>query len=193
MMRSHLRLVRGVALVLCLTGAATLALAQPGQRRDRDSLGFLKHALSEAGASALTTEQESQLNTLISSFHSAAPKGPDETLEAAHTAYVAALMSGDTAAAQTQAGTISSRTAELSSARLQASTKFQVEALATLKSGGQLDALRKKFGDDRVAGLVGSLAGGPPFGGPPFGGHPGGGPGFGGPPHRPERSKQEGN
>lgn len=181
-MRSQLRLASIAVLLLGLiAGATTISLAQRGQHRD--ALGFLKRALTEAGASALTSEQETQLNTLGANFRSAQPAGPDEALEAARAAYSAALLAGDLTTAQAQATIIASRTAELSSARLQASTKFQIEALAVLKSGGQLDALRQKLGDERVVGLIGSLAGGPPFGGPP-GGRPGGGPGFA-PAHRP--------
>src|SRR5262249_56902301 len=114
----------------------------------------------------------------ITSFRSAKPAGPDETLEAARKAYDAALLSGDLTAAQAQATIIAGRTAELSSARLQAATKFQIEVVAALKSGGQLDALKQKLGDERVVGLIGSLAGGPPFAAPPRATPPGG-PAFG--------------
>jgi hypothetical protein len=181
-MKSQLRLASGAFLLLCLMMAATaLSLAQRGQQRD--ALGFLKRELTEAGAPALTSEQETQLKTLISNFRSAQPTGPDEALKAAHTAYSAALLAGDLTAAQAQATIIAGRTSELSNARLQATTKFQIEAVAVLKGGGQLDALRQKLGDEHVVGLIGSLAGGPPFGSPIFGGppggRPGGGPGFG--------------
>jgi len=176
-MKSQFRLASGAFLLLCLTMAAT-ALSQGEHRQQREELGFLKHALTEAGAPALTSEQETQLKTLISNFRSAHHPGPDETLEAARTAYSAALLAGDLTAAQAQATTIAGRTAELSGARLQAATKFQIDALAVLKSGGQLDVLRQKLGDERVVGLIGMFAGVPPFGGPP-GGRPGGAPGFG--------------
>jgi len=182
MKRSQWKLARFIILLLSLaTGAAAITLAQREQRHD--ALWFLKRALAEAGAPALTSEQETQLNALITNFRSAKPAGHDETLEAARKAYDAALLAGDLTAAQAQATIIASRTAELSGARLQASTKFQIEVVAALKSGGQLDALKQKLGDERVVGLIGSLAGGPPFAGPP-GGRPGGGPGFG-PAHRP--------
>jgi len=174
-MRSQLRLTSVTLLLLGLmAGAATITSAQRGQQRD--ALGFLKRALTEAGASALTSEQETQLNTLITNFRSAQPTEPDSALETARDAYSAALLAGDLTAAQAQAAIIASRTAELSSARLQASTKFQIEALAVLKSGGQLDTLRQKLGDEHVVGLIGSLVGGPPFGGGRFGGGPGFGP-----------------
>lgn len=184
-MRSQLKLAIGAFLLVGLTASVTTtSLAQRGQRHD--PLGFLKHALAEAGASALTSDQETQLNTLITNFRNARPSEPDATLKAAHTAYIAALLSGDLSAAQAQAAIIASHTSDLSSARLQAVTKFQIDALAVLK-GGQLDALRQKLGDEHVVGLIGSLAGGPPFGGPPGGGPRGG---FGGAPgfapmHRP--------
>lgn len=186
-MRSQLRLAIVIVPLLGLTmSVAGVTLAQRAQRHD--ALGFLKRALTEAGATALTSDQEMQLNTLITNYRNALPNGPDETLKAARAAYDAAVLAGDLTAAQAQATIIANRMAELSGARLQAEAKFQTDVVAVLKGGGQLDALKQKLGDGRVVGLIASLAGGPPFGGPPFGGHPGGGPGFGqgfGPEHRP--------
>lgn len=171
-----------VLLFVGVFGGNATALAQPGHQRD--PLGFLKHALTEANAPALSTDQETQLTTLITNFRNAnKPTGPDETLKAAHAAYAAAILAGDTAAAQAQAGIIASKMAELSGARLQAQAKFDTDVIAILKAGGQLDPLKQKFGDEHVVGLVSSLAGGPGFGGPGFG--PPGGPGFG-PGKRPE-------
>ena len=148
-------------------GSAGIVAGQP-----RERLGSLKRALEQAGAAALTAQQETDLNTLIASFRETLPTEPDEALKAAHDAYADALLAGDIAAAQAQATIIANRQAQLSATRLTAEAKFVVSALAILKSGGQLDALIQKF-DDRVVGLVRSLAGpGGPRGGP--GGGPGG-------------------
>lgn len=173
-----------VILVCAVAGGVIMALAQ--QRPQHDPLGFLKRAITEANAPALSTDQETQLTTLITNFRNAQPKGPDETLEAAHKAYAAAILAGDLAAAQAQIAIITSRGGELSGARMQAMAKFQIDFLAVLKAGGQLDPLKQKFGD-HLLGILGPFAGGPPFGGRPGGpGGPGGhGPGGPGGPHGP--------
>ncbi|MGE0128656.1 MAG: hypothetical protein AB7U82_11300 [Blastocatellales bacterium] len=168
-----------VLLLCAIVGGAAMVLAQQGpQRRQRDPLGFLKRAITEANAPALTAEQETQLKAQIASFRDAQPDEPDEALHAAHTAYNDAILAGDLATAQAQAAIIANRSAELSNARLQALAKFHVDAQAVLKNGGQWELLKQKFGD-RLVGMIGSLAGGPPFGGPRPGGGHGFGPGFG--------------
>jgi Spy/CpxP family protein refolding chaperone len=184
-MRLQERLIGIIVLLLCvIAGVSTMTSAQG--RAQRDPLGFLKRAITEANAPALTSDQETQLNTLITNFRAAQPSSPNEELKAAHEAYNSAVLSGDLATAQAQATVIARLTADLSSARLQTLAKFQVDVLALLKSGGQLDPLKEKFGD-RLLGVIGSLAGGPPFGGRQRGG-PGGGPGF--PPPPPEGAGQ---
>ena len=182
-MKTRERLVSITLLLLCaIAASATTALGQPG--RQRDPLDPLKRALNEANAPALTSQQETQLTELITTFRNGQMTGPDAALEAAHTAYDSAILAGDLAAAQAQAAIIGSHTGAKGTARLQASAKLEIDVLAILKGGGQLDALRQKFGDERLVGIVGSLAGGPPFGGGrppgrPEGGRPEGGPGFG--------------
>lgn len=182
-MRMQGRFVSSAALLLCaLVASAVITVAQPQRpQRDRDALGFLKRALTEASAPALTTQQETQLNTLITSFREARPDGPDEQLDAARTAYNNAVLAGDAAAATAQATIIANRSAALTAARLQADAQFKIAVLAVLKSGGQLDALQQKFGAERVLGIVSSLAGWRGFGGPGgpghgFGPRPGNGP-----------------
>lgn len=176
-------------LLLCtLIGSATVAMAQgrsprrpdidqaqDGTRPKHDALGFLKHALTEANAPALTSQEETDLNTLVTNFHQSQPHGPDQTLQAAHTAYNNAILAGDLATAQAQATVIANHTAALGNTRLQAEAKFDADVLTILKNGGQFDPLKQKLGD-HVLGVINSLVGGPPFGGPGFG--PGGGPGF---------------
>jgi hypothetical protein len=152
-MRLQERLVNNTILLVCkIVGGATMGLAQHGQ--ECDPLGFLKRALTEAGATALTSEQETQLNTLITNFRNAQPTAPDEALKAARTAYNDAILAGDLATAQAQVAIISSRTVALASARLQATATYLIDVLAVLKSGGQLDQLRQKLGDERLVGLM---------------------------------------
>jgi len=181
-MRFKVKSARLTALLLCvIVGSAALALAQ---RPQRDALGFLKRALTEANAPALTADQETQLNTLITNFRNAQPTTPDAALEAARTAYENAILAGDLTTATAQATIIANRTAALSAARLQAEAKFDIDVLQILRNGGQLAPLTQKVGSDHILGLVGSLIGGGPFGGRPGGGPgghngPGDGPGFG--------------
>ena len=65
---------------------------------------------------------------------------------------------------------IANRSAVLLNNRLKAEITFEIGVLASLKSGGQLDALTTKYGSDRVLEIVRSLAGGGGF----DGGCPGG-------------------
>jgi Spy/CpxP family protein refolding chaperone len=170
-----------VVMLICAAVSGAIMVGAQQQRPQHDPLGFLKRAITEANAPALSADQETQLTTLITNLRNSHPQGPDETLKAAHTAFNAAVLAGDQAAANAQATIIANRTGELDSARLQTLAKFQIDVLAILKAGGQLDALKQKFGD-HLLGVIG------PLGGPPFGGHPGGpggpgghgpGPGFG--------------
>jgi len=160
-------------LLFCaIAGLSTMALAQQG--RTRDPLAFLKRAITEANAPALTADEETQLTTLITNFRQAQPHGPNQQLLDARKAYNNAVLAGDLDTAQTQAGIISGLMAAQSRSGLTARAKFDTDALAALKNGGQLDALAQKFGNQRVLMLIGSLAG-HPFGGERFGG---GRPGF---------------
>jgi Spy/CpxP family protein refolding chaperone len=194
-MRLQRKLLTITALLLCaIVIGAGVAMAHRDHRGQQDQRpepsGFLKRAISEAGAPALTSDQETQLSTLFANFRQARPEGPDEELKAAHTAYNNAILAGDLEAAQAQATIIANRTAELSKTRMQAAAKLQIDVLAVLKSGGQLDKLKEKFGD-RLVEMLGPMGGGPPFGVGRPGGEPGfrrgGGPGFR-PGQRPERT-----
>lgn len=156
------------ALLFCaLIASSTMTFAQHGpggqggpQGQTRDPLGALKRALTQASAPSLTTQQETDLTALITAFKAAQPTEEDATLEAARDAFNAALIAGNLATAQTQATAIAARQAQLSEARLKAVAKFVIDALTILKNGGQLDALKTKFGDERTLHLVSSLAGG---------------------------------
>ncbi len=159
-----------VALLCLFPVCATIVAAQRGQHHE--PLGFLKHALTDASAPALTPPQEAQLNDLITAFRAAQSHGPDAALKAAHTAYNSAILNGDLASAQAQSDIIASSIAARSRASSQAGAKFKIEVLNVLKNGGQLEPLRQKLGDDHLLGLIGSLGGGH------FGGGRGFGPGF---------------
>jgi Spy/CpxP family protein refolding chaperone len=164
------------ALLLCVVVMSVqLAMAQ-GIRPQRDALGGLKHALQEAGAAALTTDQETALNTLISSFReNNRPQGPGEEIKAARKAYDDAILAGNADAAKAAQAQIDSLISAGAATRQQARINFEVAAVKILTSA-QVTSLVQKFEEGRVVGLIGSLAGGP---GGPRGFGPGGGPGFG--------------
>lgn len=145
-MRLRMRLVSVTVLLLCVTASGAI-IAMARQRPERDPLGFLKRVITEANAPALTSEQETQLNTLITASSNARPTEPDEALLSARAAYNSAILAGDLATAQAQAPAIANRIAELATSRLRAQAKFQIDLLNVLKSGGQLEPLKQKFGD----------------------------------------------
>ncbi len=181
---------------LCL-GVCAL-MAQPQQRPPapppHDLLAGLKHALTEAGAAALSAQQEQQLTQLIEAAHENHPKGPNETMEAARRAYDNAIVAGNLSAANAQAAIIVQQITTDTTARLQAEAKFKIDALSVLKSNSsQIAALTQRIGTAGLSHLLNSLAGGPGGPGGPDGpgGHgpagpppppPNGGPGPGGRP-----------
>lgn len=169
------------ALLLCVVAMSVqLAMAQ-GIRPQRDALGGLKHALQEAGAAALTADQETALNTLISSFReNNRPQGPSTELQAARKAYDDAILAGNADAAKAAQAQIDGLISAGAATRQQAHINFAVAAVKIL-TGAQVTALVQKFEEGRVVGLISSLAGGPFGPGGPRGFGPGGGPGFGGP------------
>ncbi len=178
-MKQQVKWIGASMMLLCAIAlSVTTAFAQP-QRPTRDPLSFLKRAITEANAPALTTAQETELTALITAYRDAQPDEPDAELEAAQDAYNAAILAGNATEAAAQATVIANRIAVLSKARLDLQARFEIAVLANLNNGGQLEPLKTKFGE-RVLGIVRSLAGhGGRDGG--FGGGPGGGPGGGRP------------
>ena len=128
-----------------------------------DHLARLNRALTDAGAPALTTTQEQQLNALITTARSSRQgRGPSAEVQAARTAYDNALLAGDTNTAVAQAAIIASATTSDLRARLEADANFVVQALNVLKSNGdQIGALQRSIGNAGLLRLIGSLAGGP--------------------------------
>lgn len=153
-----------------LVAGSMIGLAQGG--RNSDPFAGLKRAMAQAGAPALSATQETALTTLITEFKAGLPtEGGDDVLETAREAYEAAILAGDLAAAQVQITTITTRSAQLQQARMEAEAKFGIAAIAILKAGGQYDPLVAKYSADRVLSLVLQLAGR----GGPGGDGPGGG------------------
>jgi hypothetical protein len=140
-----------------LAASVVTSLAQTTPQRD--ALGFLKRAITQANAPTLSAQQETELTALITSFRAAQPDGPDTALETARDAYEAALLAGNAAAAQTAATAIATRQAQLNDARLKAEAQFVIAVFTNLKNGGQFAPLQAKFGDERLLDIVQSLTG----------------------------------
>ncbi|MBS1789948.1 MAG: hypothetical protein JST85_19650 [Acidobacteria bacterium] len=175
MMKRQVRWIGALMMLLC---ALALSLSTAFGQSQRDPLGQLKRAITQANAPILISTQESAITALITAYKDAQPDEPDATIEAARDAYVAAILAGKLADAQAQATIIANQSAVLAKNRLDAQAKFDIDVLTILFNGGQLDPLNTKFGAERVLGLVSSLAGpggGFDGGGPGGGGHPGGG------------------
>ncbi len=155
-----------MALVFCI-GTVGLALAQnsgANQRwrggAGRDPLAFLQRAIQKSGAPALSTDQQSQLQSLIQTYRSSqTSKGPDSAVQSARQSFDSAVLSGNsqnaTAAADTLAGAMTANAPK----HLEALANFEVQALAILQP--QMSGLRQTLGNDRLLSLLGSLAGGP--------------------------------
>ena len=181
---------------LCLSVSALMAQPQPQHQQgpqgppQHDPLAGLKHALTEAGAPALSTQQEQQLTQLIETArenHQKGPNDPNEMMEAARRAYDNAIVAGNLAAANAQAAIIAQQISADATTHLQAEAKFKIDALNVLKgNANQITALTQRFGTAGLSHLLNSLAGGPggsgghgPAGPPP---PPNGGRGPGGRP-----------
>jgi hypothetical protein len=146
------------AMAISMLVLVTASTCVNAQGRPSDPLASLKRSITLAGAPALSTTQETALNSLITEFKNAQPDEADEVLETAREAYDAAIIAGDLSAAQVQITIITTRTAQIQDGRMQEQAKFGIAVLAVLKSGGQYDLLVTKFGSDRVLSLVLQLA-----------------------------------
>lgn len=159
-------------LLLCAIVVGFHNLAAQQLPPQRDSLDFLKHALGEAGAPPLTSQQEDQLRSLISDFQSAHPApGPDPTFLAAHRAYEDAILNGDSSKAQAQADAIADAMSNKMRTRLEAEASFMIRALNVLKTNDQIAALVKQQGNAGVFRLLNSLIRGAEGPVVTFGGH----------------------
>ncbi len=146
-------IICGTAILLCALLAGS-ALAFDHQRQAADPLAFLKKALIEAGAASLTTDQESQINALLTAYKAALPNTVNQALLNARTAFNTAILAGNLAEAQKQAGIISGLVAGDDNARLLAEAKLGTDVRTILKNGGQYDALALKFSSERLVGLL---------------------------------------
>ena len=169
-MKRKCNVILGVATMLCLAtslpalaqgrargfgaGAAAQATGQAAH------LVALNRALQVAGASALSSAQESSINTLIANFRAShTPPAPNTSLQTARAAYNNAILSGQYDAAS--ANIIVQDMAANAATRLQDQATFTISVLQVLDKEGQVDLLVKQFGANRVVQLLQMLPGGP--------------------------------
>ncbi|MBI4483185.1 MAG: hypothetical protein HY652_09870 [Acidobacteria bacterium] len=169
-MRKHeLRRIGTFSLVCSLLAGAGIWAQLP----QRDPLAGLKRALSEAGAPALTSEQDAQLRSLITTFRDAQRSSLTQaggSLQSARRAYDDAILAGDLSAAQARAAAIATQMSNGASQRLQAEANFKIQALNVLKTNAnQVGLLLQRLGTGGLSRLLGSLGGGPRFGPGPGG------------------------
>jgi hypothetical protein len=123
-----------------------------------DQLAQLKRALQAAGATALTSAQESSINTLITDFRAShTPQPPSSAVQAAHSAYDTAILNQQYDS--TSAQVIVDDTTANAAARLKDGASFAISVVQVLTTE-QVKPLVTKFGAGRVVQLLQSLAGG---------------------------------
>lgn len=161
-------LAAAILLFLCAAMSRTLLAQRPMDARDStqapDVLRPLKSALESASASALTTDQETQIQTLITTFRTVTAP----TASAARLAYDNFILAGNATGAAYLIQTLMSEQSAQDLARMQALVTLSVGVVQVLQSS-QLNLLQQALGVDGLVRLLQSLGGGP--------GEPGGGPG----------------
>jgi len=164
------RLISAAALGLCLAFVLPgMSMAQAvmysGQSdQTPDYLRPLKQALANAGATALTSDQETAIQTLITNFRTSTESTPSAT----RLAYDNDILTGNVAGAIALIPALNAEQAQQEQARQEAEISFAAAVVKALSSA-QLSALQQKLGADDTVRLIQSLAGGPGggHGGPP--------------------------
>jgi len=150
-------------LALCVIAVSPgLTLAAVNQNaaamgdRSPDPLQRLSRALSDVGGTALTTAQQTALQTLISDFQNAVQPSPS----AARLSYDNYILLGDEAKAVALLPTLEAEQAAEQQQRRQSEVTFAVFAVKLLLAD-QVAVLQKQLGIDGLVRLIESLAGGP--------------------------------
>ena len=156
-----------MAIAFCMVAMlAGTALAQGrmgrmGGGQPWDLLMPLKNALQNAGAAALSSDQETKIKTLITNFRAAnPPAAPSADVQAARLAYDNAILAGQATAAAAQIPTLVANQTSQASGRMMADATFAIAAVQALGSD-QVTALVNRMGSGGVVRLIESLAGGP--------------------------------
>jgi Spy/CpxP family protein refolding chaperone len=142
---------------------ATAPTTPPDTTQAPDQLRRLKQALSDAGATALTTAQETALTTLITNFQTANKPTPSAT----RIAYDNYILAGNADQAIALIPILQEEQGAQALARQQAEVNFAVNAVQLL-TADQVNALQQDLGSDELVHLIQSLAGPGGPGGPPM-------------------------
>lgn len=144
-------------LVFGLMCGAAAAQEQP-ERPRMNVLAPLERALNAAGASELSSEQESEIRALITEFRETHPRPVQNTdIPDARKAYEEAILEGDSNSAAALAESIANERHNNMVQRQADAAVFAVNAIGILDSG-QVDALTTQMGTRGFARLILSLA-----------------------------------
>jgi hypothetical protein len=150
-----------VVSMLAGTALAQGRMGRGGPGQGQGSLAPLKMTLQNAGATALTPDQETQITTLITNFRAAnPPAAPGADVQAARARYDDAILAGQTAAASAQIPILVANQNSQASARMMAQTAFAIAVVQVL-TPDQISALQKSIGTGGTVRVIESLAGGP--------------------------------
>jgi hypothetical protein len=164
----------GVAVVflvsMCLLAASPLSAQgmrgrPPARMMTQGARGnpmaMLRRSLQQAGAAGLTSDQTTQLTSLITAFHSNQPKpGQDTVLTGYRNDLDNAILSGNTAGVTTAANNIIGETTKIQNQQILAEASFEISALGVL-TADQVTALKGKLGTTGLVRVIGSMVGGP--------------------------------
>jgi len=120
-----------------------------------DPLMPLTRALSDAGATALTTTQQTAIESLMDVFRTST-----QTVSAAQSAYDGYIISGDATDAEALIPTLLAEKSTREEERMKAEATFSIGVVNALSSD-QLTALKAKFDDEQLVSIIQSLVGGP--------------------------------
>jgi hypothetical protein len=155
-----------ITMILCLAAGSFVWSQTKGanQRRQgnarRNPLIFLERAIQKSGAPTLTSDQQSQLESLIRNYRSAQKTtGRDPAVQSAGRNLESAVLSGNSANATTAADALARALASDLPKHLEARANFEAQAFGILRP--QATALQQNIGNRGMLALLGSLAGGP--------------------------------
>ncbi len=170
MRRNRLKLILAAVPVFCLIGIAVFGQQAPVQRNElgqrllrqlvarANPMARLNNALQRAGAPVLTSEEETQLKTLIQEFRNAnKPQAPGGNLQSIRSQFNEAILNQDLAAAENLARLTVQAQSENSVAQLTARANFAMAVINMLRSNSQLEPLLEWMGSNGVVQLALSL------------------------------------
>ena len=154
----HLSLI--ATTLVCLSLSMSLWAQTRSSHAQRDPVARLTNSLQSAGTSALTSDQQQQLQSLIAGYKAAHPaKTPDPVLQSARNDLQTAILAKNSAGVADPAGKIATEIGNNTTSKLEDLANFSIQALNILSSD-QTTALQTHLGSGRFVQLLESLAGG---------------------------------